>query len=238
MSLAIFDMDDTLIDCDSSTLWLRYLVKRGLAAEDMLVTEREMMQAYHRGDLSMSDYMDFTLQPLAGVAVDKVERWADDYVSSTIPALIFPAGRRQMDWHRQQGSRLLIISATAEFIVRRIAAMLGVDDVIAINLEQEAGRYTGATEGVISFREGKVERLDEWLACHGQSLLGSHGYSDSVNDLPLLHAVQHASVVNPSPLLKQVSDEHQWRQFDWRLEPDNQNPAGSDNSDRAEPQCN
>ena len=119
MTLAIFDMDDTLIDCDSSTLWLRYLVTQGLAAEDMLVTEREMIQAYHRGDLSMSDYMNFTLQPLAGVAVDEVERWADDYVASTIPALIFPAGRRQMDWHRQQGNRLLIISATAEFIVRR-----------------------------------------------------------------------------------------------------------------------
>lgn len=230
MTLAIFDMDDTIIDCDSSSLWLRYLVTQGLAAADMLVTEQEMMQAYHRGDLSMSDYMDFTLKPLSGVAVAEVERWAEDYVSSTIPSRIFPAARRQIDWHRQQGNKLLIISATAEFIVRRIAAMLGVDDVIAIDLEKEAGRYTGATKGVISFREGKVARLHAWLERNGESLLGSYGYSDSVNDLPLLHAVQHASVVNPPPLLRQVSDQHQWRQYDWQLDQDVQKTVVTNNS--------
>lgn len=215
--LAIFDMDDTIIDCDSSSLWLRYLVKHGVAGADMLVTEQAMMQAYRRGDLSMAEYMDFTLQPLSGVAVSEVERWADAFVSSMIPARIFPAARRQMEWHRQQGNKLLIISATADFIVRRIAAMLGVGDVIAIELEQAAGNYTGATKGVLSFREGKVERLQAWLQSHGGSLHDSYGYSDSVNDLPLLHAVQHASVVNPSPALKQVSDQHRWRQYDWQL---------------------
>lgn len=229
MTLAIFDMDDTIIDCDSSSLWLRYLVTQGFAAADMLVTEQEMMQAYHRGDLSMSDYMDFTLKPLSGVAVAEVERWAEDYVSSTIPPRIFPAARRQMDWHRQQGNKLLIISATADFIVRRIAAMLGVADVIAIELEKETGCYTGATEGVISFREGKVERLHAWLECNGESLLGSYAYSDSVNDLPLLHAVQHASVVNPSPSLKQVSDKYQWSQYDWQLDQDAQKTGSTNN---------
>ncbi|MFW0758314.1 HAD family hydrolase [Pseudomonas sp. H11T01] len=215
--LAIFDMDETIIDCDSSSLWLRYLVQRGVAAADMLVTEQAMMQAYHLGELSMAQYMDFTLQPLSGVAVSEVERWADDFVASMISTRIFPAARRQIEWHRQQGNTLLIISATADFIVRRIAAMLGVSEVIAIELEQVAGNFTGATKGVLSFREGKVERLQAWLQDHGNSLQGSYGYSDSVNDLPLLHAVQHACVVNPAPALKQVSDQHQWRQYDWQL---------------------
>jgi phosphoserine phosphatase len=111
----------------------------------------------------------------------------------------------------------LIISATADFIVRRVAAMLGVSEVIAIELEQVAGNFTGATKGVLSFREGKVERLQAWLQSNGSSLQGSYGYSDSVNDLPLLHAVQHACVVNPAPALKQVSDQLQWQQYDWQL---------------------
>ncbi|MBI3904343.1 MAG: haloacid dehalogenase-like hydrolase [Pseudomonas fluorescens] len=146
--LAIFDMDETLIDCDSSSLWLRYLVQRGVAAADMLVTEQAMMQAYHLGELSMAQYMDFTLQPLSGVAVSEVERWADDFVSSIVAPRIYPAGRRQ------------------------------------------------------------------------------YGYSDSVNDLPLLHVVQHACVVNPAPALKQVSDQHQWRQYDWQLAQDKHSVAG------------
>lgn len=217
-TLAIFDMDETIVGCDSSTLWLRYLVQQGLAAEDMLVTEQAMMDAYHRGELSMSAYMDFTLQPLSGKSVTEVDQWAHDYVSSMIPQRIYPAALRQMDWHRQRGHRLLIISATADFIVRRIASMLGVDDMIAIELETAADSYTGATKGVLSFREGKIERLNAWLQTNGASLLGSYGYSDSVNDVPLLNAVEHASVVNPSPSLKQISEKNQWRQFAWQLD--------------------
>lgn len=224
--LAIFDLDETLVDCDSSSLWLRYLVQRGVAAADMLVTEQAMMQAYHLGELSMAQYMDFTLKPLSGVAVSEVERWADDFVSSIIAPRIYPAGRRQIEWHRQQGNQLLIISATADFIVRRVAAMLGVDEVIAIELEQEGGSFTGATKGILSFREGKVERLQAWLKHHGSNLQGSYGYSDSVNDLPLLHVVQHACVVNPAPALKQVSDQHQWRQYDWQLAQDEHGVTG------------
>lgn len=220
MPLAIFDLDDTLIDGDSASLWLRYLVQKGWAEDDMLVAEQAMMQAYHRGELSMMEYMNFTLKPLSGVAVTEVDVWAEAFVFSMIPARVFPAARRQMAWHRQQGNQLLIISATADFIVRRIASMLGVDDVIAIELEMKAGSYTGATRGVLSFQEGKVQRLHAWLESNGESLLGSYGYSDSVNDLPLLHAVQHASVVNPSLSLKQVAEQHQWRQYAWQLDQD------------------
>jgi len=76
----------------------------------MLVAEQAMMQAYHRGELSMLEYMNFTLKPLSGVAVTEVDLWAEAFVSSMIPARVFPAARRQMDWHRQQGNQLLIIS--------------------------------------------------------------------------------------------------------------------------------
>ena len=90
--------------------------------------------------------------------------------------------------------------------------------MIAIDLQTQAGRYTGATEGVLSFREGKTERLKEWLRLHESSLIGSFGYSDSLNDVPLLHAVEHARVVNPASNLKQLALQHQWQQLDWQLD--------------------
>ena len=215
--LAIFDMDETVIACDSATLWLTYLVERGFAPAEMPGIEKLMMADYHRGALSMQSYMDYTLTPLAGRAVEMVGLWADDFVARLIPSRIYPAALKQVEWHRDQGHHLLFISATADFIVRRIAALFGVVDVIAIDLETQAGRYTGATEGVLSFREGKTERLKEWLRLHESSLIGSYGYSDSLNDVPLLHAVEHARVINPASNLKQLALQHQWQQLDWQL---------------------
>ena len=216
-TLALFDMDETVIACDSATLWLTYLVEKGFAPAAMLGIEKAMMADYHRGALSMQSYMDYSLTPLAGKAVDMVDQWADDFVSRLIPSLIYPAALKQVDWHRHQGHHLLFISATADFIVRRIAALFGVVDVIAIDLQTQAGSYTGATKGVLSFREGKTERLKEWLQRHESSLIGSYGYSDSLNDVPLLHAVEHASVVNPDSDLKQLALQHQWQQLHWQL---------------------
>lgn len=216
-SLALFDMDETVIACDSATLWLNYLVEQGLAPAEMLGIEKSMMADYHRGALSMQSYMDYTLTPLADKAVDMVDQWADDFVARLIPSRIYPAALKQVDWHRRQGHHLLFISATADFIVRRIAALFGVVDVIAIDLQTQAGRYTGATQGILSFREGKTERLKEWLQRHESSLIGSYGYSDSLNDVPLLHAVEHATVVNPAADLKQLALQHQWEQLDWQL---------------------
>ena len=216
-SLALFDMDETVIACDSATLWLTYLVEKGLAPAEMLGIEKVMMADYHRGALSMQSYMDYTLTPLADKDVEMVDRWADDFVARLIPSLIYPAALKQVDWHRRQGHKLLFISATADFIVRRIAALFGVFDVIAIDLQTQAGSYTGATKGVLSFREGKTERLKEWLQRHELSLIGSYGYSDSLNDVPLLQAVEHASVVNPASNLKQLAHKHQWQQLDWQL---------------------
>lgn len=94
----------------------------------------------------------------------------------------------------------------------------------------KAGSYTGATQGVLSFQKGKVQRLHAWLESNGDSLLGSYGYSDSMNDLPLLHAVQHANVVIPSLSLKQVAEQHQWRQYDWQLDQDTQKTGVTINS--------
>lgn len=215
--LAIFDMDETLIACDSSTLWLAYLVEKGLAPAAMLETEKTMMQSYHAGELSMQSYMDFTLRPLAGKTVAEVDAMASDYVARIVPHQVYAQALAQLQWHRQQQHTLLVISATADFIVRKVAAALGVAEVLAIGLEQHKNRYTGATQGVLSFREGKVLRLEAWMRAHGHSLSGSYGYSDSVNDMPLLEAVDKPHVVNPSAGFQQTLQSRQWPQLRWQL---------------------
>ena len=217
MALAIFDLDETLIDCDSATLWLHHLVAMGQAPASMLEAEKRMMDDYRRGELSMQSYMDFTLTPLAGKSVAEVGEWADAFVTSLVPVHVYPQALQALAQHRNRGDQLLIISATADFIVRRVAAHLGVRHVMAIDLAEEGGRYTGKTQGTLTFREGKVIRLQAWLTAHGQNLEGSYGYSDSLNDVPLLRAVQNASVVNGGAPLCALAQEKQWKSLHWAM---------------------
>ena len=215
MALALFDLDDTLLNGDSATLWFDYLINSGIAPKSMQAAEHQMMQLYYRGELAMEEYMNFTLQPLAGRKVDEVNRWMEAVLQQDIAPRLFPQGQAQLDWHRERGDRIVLISASGEHIVKPIAKYMGIDDVIAINLAQAEGCYTGKTEGVLSYQAGKVIRLQEWLRNNPHSLDGSYGYSDSINDVPLLNTVANSWAINPGDKLSAIAMQQGWKVVKW-----------------------
>ncbi|MFC7421102.1 HAD family hydrolase [Iodobacter arcticus] len=215
MALAIFDLDDTLIKGDSASLFLQFLVNKGLADASVLVKEAELMQAYHQGLLQMEDYMSFTLQALKGRSIDEVGQWVADFIEQMIAPIVFAEARQVIAKHRAQGDRVLIISATGDHIVGPIARFLGVADYLAIGLDSQDGLYTGQTRGVLTYQQGKVLRLEAWLQKEQESLVGSSGYSDSRNDVPLLSVVRHAYVVNPDPHLQVIRLQQSWNLLRW-----------------------
>ncbi|RMC96861.1 HAD family hydrolase [Aquitalea palustris] len=216
MMLAIFDLDDTLTDGDSSSLWLQFMVEHGLAAADMLPREAELMAAYRRGELRMEDYMEFTLQPMQGRSVEDMAEWVERFIADKIAPIVFPAARETLARYKAEGRTLLVISATGEHLVGPIARFLGADDFLAICLETRDGCYTGRTHSVLTYQHGKVLRLQDWLTQHCAALAGSHGYSDSINDVPLLQAVEQAYTVNADPKLAAVAVQHGWTQLNWQ----------------------
>jgi len=213
--LAIFDLDDTLTDGDSSSLWLQFMVEHGLAAADMLPREAELMAAYRRGELRMEDYMDFTLQPMQGRRVEDIAEWVEKFITDKIAPIVFPAARETLARYKAEGRTVLIISATGEHLVGPIARFLGADDFLAICLATEEGCYTGHTHDVMTYQHGKVIRLHRWLTQHGHKLEGSHGYSDSINDVPLLECVEQAYTVNADHRLSAVASGHGWQPLFW-----------------------
>ena len=224
MALALFDLDDTLIDGDSATLWFDFLIEKGIAPQSMQAEEHAMIQQYYRGELAMEDYMVFTLQPLIGKTVEEVEAYMQELLHRSIVPRLFPQGLERLEWHRKRGDQIILISASGEQIVKPIAAYLGIDDVIAINLQQKEGRYTGQTEGVLSYQKGKVLRLQAWLQEHPHSLKGSYAYSDSINDVPMLEFVEMPWVINPAPHLEMLADQRGWFIAHWqRKQPDRSN---------------
>lgn len=217
MPLAIFDLDETLIHGDCASLWSEQMVRlEWVDAESFLRKDQQLMQAYAEGQLAMEDYMAFSLEPVAGRTPEEVDFLVAPWVEDYIEPIIFSDATRTIARHRAAGDRILIISASAVFLVQAIADRLGVDEVLAINLEVAHGVYSGRTEGVLTYREGKVTRLAQWLHEQGESLDGASFYSDSRNDLPLLLKVAHPQVVNPDPVLRAHAEQAGWPIHEWR----------------------
>ncbi|MDL5591730.1 HAD family hydrolase [Bacillus subtilis] len=217
MALAIFDLDDTLIDGDCASLWSAHMADLGWVDRDsFLARDHELMTLYAEGKLAMEDYMAFSLSPLVGRTAEEVASVVEPFVENVIEPIIHSDAMRCLAGHRQAGDRLLIISASAHFLVSAIGERLGVEEVLAIDLAEEHGHYSGKTRGVLTYRDGKVTRLNAWLAEHGERLDGAYFYSDSRNDLPLLGMVDNPRAVNPDPVLRAHAEQAGWPILAWR----------------------
>ncbi|MBU3824116.1 MAG: HAD-IB family hydrolase [Candidatus Oceanisphaera merdipullorum] len=216
MKLAIFDLDETLIAGDSASLWLEYLVDRKLISADILAQEKCLMAAYYQGQLDMDAYMALTLAPIRYWPAELLAPLVEDFVRHNVLPLVYADAKARLNWHLAQGHTVVIISATGEHLVKPIAHALGVEHAIGILLDYCDGAYTGLTRGVYSYQEGKLTRLQEWLQQHGFTPSISYGYSDSLNDLPLLEYVDQAAVVNGDNNLYRLGLERGWELLIWR----------------------
>jgi phosphoserine phosphatase len=101
-------------------------------------------------------------------------------------------------------------------LVKPIADRLGIDEILGIELEVAHGVYSGHTVGTLTYREGKITRLLEWLDAEEENLEGASFYSDSRNDLPLLLKVDFPHVVNPDPVLLEHAEKAGWPIHLWK----------------------
>ncbi len=211
MSLAIFDLDKTLLSGDSDHAWGEFLVERGLVDGGSYQRENDRYyEAYKVGELDIADYLRFALRPLAEHDLSELQGWRQQFMHRKILPMITPAARALVARHRDQGDTLVIITSTNDFIAAPIAAEFCVPHLIASQAELRAGRYTGRVVGTPCYRRGKVERLRTWMQEHGESLVDSWCYSDSHNDLPLLELVEHPVAVNPDEILRERAESLGW----------------------------
>lgn len=212
MTLAIFDLDNTLLAGDSDHAWGEFLVEEGLVdAEDYRKANDRFYQEYLDGELDMLEYQRFSLEPLTRHNLDELERWRETFMAKKVQSMLLEKARQLLADHQSQGHTLMIITATNRFITEPIAELLGVPHLIATEPELVNGRFTGQIAGTPSFQEGKVTRLNDWLAANQESLEGAWFYSDSHNDAPLLRRVDHPVAVDPDPTLEALAREQGWR---------------------------
>jgi HAD superfamily hydrolase (TIGR01490 family) len=211
MTLAIFDLDNTLIADDSDYLWGKFLVDQGIV--DRLVYDKinaQFYEDYQNGTLDMMAFLRFALVPLAAHPIEQLHNWRQDFINTIIKPLLLDKAKALVEKHRSQGDTLLVITATNSFITAPIVALYGIEHLIATTPEMIEGKYTGNVNGVPCFQEGKVTRLNEWLTLNNEKLEGSYFYSDSHNDLPLLKLVDFPVAVDPDEKLRDFADTQKW----------------------------
>ena len=210
MDLVLFDLDHTLLNGDSDYSWGEFLCEIGAVDDDYKNRNRDFFAAYQRGELNMSEYMQFTLRPLADNNMEQLQKWRQQFLTEKIEHIVTDEARELVQRHRSKGDFIAIITSTNSFIAEPIGKMFGIETVIATEPEQIDGHFTGKIAGTPCFREGKINCLEQWLRKHEPDYQQSWFYSDSFNDLPLLSWVDLPVVVNGDAMLVEHATKNNW----------------------------
>jgi len=217
MSLAIFDMDNTLIGGDADYLWGEFLCEIGAVDVETHREKNEYyFQQYNLGALDIQEYSEFAIEPLTRFSLGELASMHEQFITEKIKPIILDKAQKLIDRHKSQGDTILVITATSRFVTEAIAGLYGIDNVLAIEAEMVDGRYTGKIVGIPTYASGKVDNLMLWLEEHGETLEDSSFYSDSHNDIPLLDIVDHPVAVNPNDALRVYAEDKNWPILDLR----------------------
>lgn len=212
MRLALFDLDNTLLAGDSDFEWAQYLIAKGVLDGEVHAARNEQFyQQYKAGTLDIHEFLDFQLKPLSRHPRRILEEWHHEFMRTRILPIITQKARDLVDSHRDDARA--VVTATNSFVTGPIAREFGIEHLVATEPEEQAGEFTGRVVGAPCFREGKVTRVEAWLAEHGltwASFTETWFYADSLNDLPLLAKVTHPVAVDPDQTLIEAAMENDW----------------------------
>ena len=211
MSLAIFDLDNTLIADDSDYLWGQFLADQGVVDKDIYESANiKFYNDYKQGTLDIIEFLSFSLRPLANNDPEQLYQWRAKFVSDIITPILLKPAQDLITKHKDRGDTLLVITATNRFVTEPIVNLYDIEHLLATTPEFIDGKYTGGFNGIPCFQEGKVKLLEEWLKSSNETMQGSWFYSDSHNDLPLLKLVDNPVAVDPDEKLTEFAIASNW----------------------------
>ncbi len=206
MNLVLFDLDNTLLSGDSDFEWSQFLVEQGVLARDLFEAKNvAFYEQYKAGTLNIVEFLEFQLKPLAQNSRQVLDTWHAEFMRVKVRPMMGAQAKALVAKHQAAGDVCVIVTATNSFVTAPIAREFGIEHLIATDPESVSGEFTGRVAGVPSFREGKVVRMESWLAQHNwswDSFERTWFYSDSMNDLPLMSKVSDPIAVDPDVTLR------------------------------------
>jgi HAD superfamily hydrolase (TIGR01490 family) len=216
--LALFDLDHTLLPCDSDYEWGQFLARIGVVDSEYYAKQNERFyQDYKDGKLDIHEFLRFALKPLSEHSRDQLKEWHDQFMAEVIHGQLRQKALDLVKQHQDSGDICCVVTATNSFVTRPIVESFGIKHLIATepatHENNPLAQYTGDVRGIPNFREGKIQNLQSWLGSQDLSLdtlLRSYFYSDSMNDLPLLEKVSHPVATNPDDRLRAEANKRNW----------------------------
>ena len=213
MKLTLFDLDHTLLNGDSDVLWCDFLMTKGVLDKKHFASRNADMEArYEAGTVGLHEFANFYVGTLAGRTAQAWEPLRQEFLANWIVPRVSSAAIALVDKHLEAGDLVVMTTATNRFITELTAIYLNIEHLIATEPEQKDTGFTGHTTGELNMREGKVTRLNDWMKARGLRLKDciSTAYSDSINDLPLLQAVNLPVAVSPDTRLSAIARGAGW----------------------------
>jgi HAD superfamily hydrolase (TIGR01490 family) len=213
MKLVLFDLDNTLLAGDSDYEWGQFLIDSGvLDRAEYESRNKGFYEQYKAGTLDIMAFLAFALAPLARHPRETLDAWHAEFMQRRIEPMMREPARALVERHA--GDLRAVVTATNSFVTAPIARAFGIEHLVATEPEQDGrGGFTGRVAGIPCFREGKVSRVQGWLAGlgHGADAFDQRWfYSDSANDLPLLEWATHPVAVDPDDRLRAVATARGW----------------------------
>lgn len=218
-SLALFDLDHTLLPIDTDYEWIEWLSRNNLAGDPAEVERRnqEIMDKYDAGQLTIEESAAFVLSFLAMHSPFDLAAYHERFMAEVVRPNITTQAYALVEKHLRNGDLCCLVSATNSFVIEPVGRAFGFAHIIGTTPEYINGRYTGQFIGVASYKEGKITRVEEWLKSQNSTFddfSEVHFYSDSMNDLPLLEKSTHPVATNPSPALRELAERNNWAIID------------------------
>jgi HAD superfamily hydrolase (TIGR01490 family) len=213
---AFFDVDRTLVSCNTGRLFLRDLRRRGEISFLRALRAMGWMAKYHLSLIDLQWVAARVASQMAGSAEREFEERCRLWVKEDILPLVVPGARGRIEKHRAAGHVLAILSSSPTYVTRPIAEALGIDEVMSTQFEVSAGQFTGRLVGPACVGLGKVHWAEDLGARQQLDLDGSWFYTDSYTDMPMLERVGNRVVVNPDPRLRRAARQRGWPVQDWR----------------------
>ena len=214
-ALVIFDLDNTILNGDSDYAMINYLVHTQALDESAGKQNQIFIEDYQRGELDFDAYTTFALSAYVGMTRSEINEFMLPFVAKVIEPMINTLALKIIHDHGDSGDTILLASATNELIVQPIAQRLDIHNVIGTQVKFINGKCTGEYIPPSALGAGKKLLVQQWMQKNNfDDFSGVTFYSDSINDLPLLEAVDFPKAVNPDAMLEKISLERGWEIID------------------------
>ena len=214
--LLIFDLDNTLLAGDSDRNWGIFLSEQQIVDTSYLDESERFYNNYYDGSLDIDGFLSFCLRPLIANDMSKLLKLREQFIEEKIRPIVTKTGKELIDQAHAEGKKVIIATATNDFVTRPIADIFDVSVLIATEFEIKDNAFTGRVVGAPCFRGGKLNKVNKWINDNNFDLSQASFYSDSFNDLPLLERVKKPVIVDGDDKLKEIGKNKNWECVSFR----------------------